>query len=81
MGSGRSRGHECMERGSGGMKHIRYAVKKDNGYIRRKGSSCFEVAPFEKADLYLSTGQAQVSAKRHGGKLVLVGVNLKEVVE
>lgn len=63
------------------MKHIRYAVKKDNGYIRRKGSSFFAVVPFEKADMYLSIAQARISANKHGGKVVLVGVELKEVAE
>lgn len=59
------------------MKHIRFAVKIEKGYIRRKGSSYFAEEAFEKADLYLSAHQAILSARRHDGEVVRV--EIKEV--
>lgn len=61
------------------MKHVRYAVKTDSGYVRRKGSSYFEETTFDKADLYLSETQAIKSAKRQKG--IVVRVVVKEEAE
>ena len=60
-------------------KHIRYAVKGEEDYARRKGSSYHVMEPFEKCHLYLTEHQAKQSAKRQGGKVVKVYV--EEVAE
>ena len=54
--------------------HVRYAVRGEEGYARRKGSSYHVMEPFEKCDLYLTEHQAKLSAKRQGGKVVRVYV-------
>lgn len=54
--------------------HVRYAVRGEEGYARRKGSSYHVRGPFEKCDLYLTEHHAKKSAKRHGGKVVKVYV-------
>lgn len=59
------------------MKHTRYAVKTDKGYIRRKGSSYFVETTLDKADLYLNKASATKSAKRHNGEIVQI--NIEEV--
>lgn len=61
------------------MKHIRYAVRTDEGYIRRKASSYFEKTTFDKADLYLSETQAKIRAKSEKG--IVVKVVIEEVTE
>lgn len=61
------------------MKHTRYAVKTENGYIRRKGSSYFVETTLDKADLYLNKASATKSAKSHKGKIILI--NIEEVQE
>lgn len=57
------------------VKHVRFAVKTDRGYIRRRGSSHFTEEGFEKADLYLSAHQAILSARRHNGKVIKVEIS------
>lgn len=57
------------------MKHTRYAVKTDSGYVRRKGSSFFEETTFDKADLYLSEAQAIKSAERQKGTVIKVVID------
>lgn len=54
------------------MRHIRYAVKTKNGYVRHKGSGHFVETNFDRADLYLSEAQAKLSAQRHKGVVVRV---------
>lgn len=55
------------------MKHTRYAVKTEKGYVRRKGSSYFEETTFDKADLYLTEKQANIRARSYkNGEVVLV---------
>lgn len=57
------------------MKHVRYAVKTEKGYVRRKGSSYFEETTFDKADLYLTEKQANIRAKGYkNGEVVSVVV-------
>lgn len=62
-------------RGVEEVKHVRFAVKTDKGYIRRKGSSHFTEEEFEKADLYLSAHQAILSARRHNGEVIKVEIS------
>lgn len=57
------------------VKHVRFAVKTDRGYIRRKGSSHFTEEGFEKADLYLSAHQAILSARRQNGEVIKVEIS------
>lgn len=57
------------------VKHVRFAVKTDRGYIRRRGSSHFTEEGFEKADLYLSAHQAILSARRHNGEVIKVEIS------
>ena len=54
--------------------HVRYAVRGEEGYARRKGSSYHVMEPFEKCDLYLTEHHAKQSARRHGGRVVKVHV-------
>ena len=58
--------------------HIRYAVRGEDGYARRKGSSHHVMEPFEKCDLYLTEHRAKQSAKRQGGRVVKVYVEEME---
>ena len=58
--------------------HIRYAVRGEDGYARRKGSSYHVMEPFEKCDLYLTEHHAKQSARRQGGKVVKVYVEESE---
>ena len=60
-------------------KHIRYVVKTENGYIKKRDSSHFQGVELSKADLYLSKYQAERSAERHGGGVRRV--EIKEIGE
>lgn len=61
------------------MKHTRYAVKNENGFIKLEGKHYYDEVDFEEADLFISKERAEnLSSSYNKGSVVEVIVEVAE---